>query len=643
MIVATAGHVDHGKTALVKAITGVDTDRLPEEKKRGLTIDLGFVYESLGGGITLGFVDVPGHEKFIRNMMAGVAGIDVGLLVVAADDGVMPQTVEHCAILDLLGIADCVVVISKTDRASRERVDEVTQSVRNLLDASGLEASGTYPVCAPSGEGVEELRRALHDRAKRADRRATSGYFRLAVDRCFNLRGAGLIVTGTVFSGRASVGDRMVVAGKGLPVRIRSIHANNHEAGWALPGWRCALNLSGKGISKSRVGRGDWILDSAIDAQNRRIDTRIRVLASEDRALRHWTPVHVHLGTAHLTGRVAVLGGGAIKPGEQQLAQLVLDKDLATTFGDRFVLRDQSAIRSIGGGAVIDPFSPVRGRARPDRLAWLNAIDDADSVRALERVLALTPSGVLVRRFQQTRNITDDELTGLLADTPVIRRGRGGDERLLDPGHWARLQDQIVAAVREFHRAKAEVFGPNPFELRTSLPASVPEELLGDALAEMAGRGELVQQALHFRLPGHRVRISEQDLALWHRVRAVLDPAQGSPPSLHQSAVQLELELTELGNFVKRACRTGMLAQIARNRFIPVALLHRLAVVAERLAESMPENCFTIVDFRDEVAFGRNFVIDLLEFFDRSGFTERLGDARRIRRPAAQVFGVEKR
>ena len=375
MIVATAGHVDHGKTALVRALTGVDTDRLPEEKKRGLTIDLGFAYHPLGDGHVLGFVDVPGHERFVRNMLAGVGAIDLALVVVAADDGVMPQTREHTAILDLLGVTECIAVVTKVDKVEAARAGEVSVEIDALLSTTGMRGAEIHRVCALSGAGMDALAGALRERALSLAARAANGRFRLCVDRAFMLKGAGLVVTGTVHAGVASTGDRLVVTPSGHDARIRGIHAQDRPAGSARAGERCALNLSGRGIESGAVARGDWIVDRALHAPSDRIDVRLRVLPGEARALRHWTPVHAHLAAAHSTARVAVLGAGSIAPGDSGRVQVVLDHPLHALAGDRIVLRDQSATRTMGGGTIIDPFSPKRGRARPARLAWLDAIE----------------------------------------------------------------------------------------------------------------------------------------------------------------------------------------------------------------------------------------------------------------------------
>ncbi|MGH8663342.1 MAG: selenocysteine-specific translation elongation factor, partial [Burkholderiales bacterium] len=323
MIVATAGHIDHGKTLLVKALSGVDTDRLPEEKSRGISIDLGFAYVPVPGADLLGFVDVPGHERFVRNMLAGVCGIDLALLVVAADDGVMPQTVEHLQILDLLNVSRGIVAITKIDRVNAARVAEVSEAVQRLLAGTALEGAALLPVSATAGTGVDALRTRLFEQARHIQARESAGRrFRYAIDRVFSVSGSGTVVTGTVFNGTVKVGDRLIVSPPGLAVRVRGIQVHGKAAEQVGAGSRCALNLSGEKLDKEALRRGDWVLDETIHRPTRRIDANVKVLAAEAEPLAHWTPVHFHLGTEAVTGRVAVRRGESIAPGESRIVQI---------------------------------------------------------------------------------------------------------------------------------------------------------------------------------------------------------------------------------------------------------------------------------------------------------------------------------
>ena len=386
MIIGTAGHIDHGKTALVRALTGIDTDRLKEEKTRGITIDLGFAYLTAPGGEVLGFVDVPGHEKFVHNMLAGAGGIDFALLVVAADDGVMPQTREHLAIVDLLGIDRGLIAITKVDLVADDRRDAVRAEITRALEGTGLAGSKIVAMSAVSGEGIEALRGRLFAQAQATERTPAQGRFRLAIDRSFTLTGVGTVVTGTVLSGAIAVGDHVTVSPSGLSARVRSIHAQNREVERGQAGERCALNLAGEGIAKDLIHRGDVVLDPALHAPTDRIDARLRLLPSERKPIAQWTPVRLHHAAAEVGARVVLLGDVPIVPGEQGYVQLVLERPIAATAGDKFVLRDTSAQRTIGGGVLLDLRAPTRKRRTPERTAQLAA----HAIREPERALADT-------------------------------------------------------------------------------------------------------------------------------------------------------------------------------------------------------------------------------------------------------------
>ena len=641
MIVATAGHVDHGKTALVRALTGVDTDRLPEEKKRGLTIDLGFAYHPLDADHVLGFVDVPGHERFVRNMLAGVGSIDLALVVVAADDGVMPQTREHTAILDLLGVSECIAVVSKVDKVGTAQADEVGAEIDALLGATAMRGAEVHRVSALSGAGVEALAGALRERALGLAARAADGRFRLCVDRAFMLRGAGLVVTGTVHAGVAATGERLVVTPSGYEARIRGIHAQDRPAGHARAGQRCALNLAGRDIESGAIVRGDWIVDRALHAPTDRIDVRLHVLPGEPRAVRHWTPVHAHLAAAHSTARVAVLGAGSIGPGESGRAQLVLDRPLHALAGDRVVIRDQSATRTMGGGAVVDPFSPKRGRARPARLAWLDAIGTGGPERAVARAIETTAIGVDTGWIRRAFGVTDPEMERILDAAGAVRVSDTGGDRCFSAAHWASLQAEVLAFLETFHRERPRLHGANANDIRLGIARRVGRGVVEYALAALLREGAIARRGVTVRLPEHRVTLGTNDEQVWPRVARALDPAKGSPPSLRQAAEQLKIDEAELGALLKRATNAGLVVPVTRTRFVPLDAVSALAARAEALASEVPEGRFTAAEYKNHAGVGRNFAIELLEFFDRSGFTERLGDRRRVRRPAAEAFGTE--
>jgi selenocysteine-specific elongation factor len=641
MIIATAGHVDHGKTALIKALTGTDTDRLPEEKARGLSIDLGFAYQSLPDNTTLGFVDVPGHEKFIRNMLAGVGGIDLGLLVVAADDGVMPQTREHFAILDLLGIDQCVVAITKIDRVDDERILEVQDQVETLLGNAGHEAIAVHPVCAPDNKGVEALGNTLRKQAQGLNGLPVDGHFRMAIDRAFTLKGIGLVVTGMVFAGRATLDDNLVVSADGLPVRIRGIRAHNQVSDRAQAGERCAINIIGRGVSEGSVHRGGWLMHPSLYAPTRRIDVDLRVLDSEPRPLKHWTPTHLHIGADHLAARVAVLSGGAIAAGDRGLVQLVLEQDTFVVHGDRFVLRDQSAQRTIAGGHVIDPLSPKRGRARPTRIAALQAMNRHDPGDVLAALTEISEAGVPLTPFSVSHNLPLVQTDAMIESHSLKRVGRQPQEWIFSTTQWQRLLKRIEKAVGLFHQSRPELPGDSLKNIQLALKPYVETPILEAAIDFLANEKRLGQRGTRLHLPSHVIQVSEYDRDLWARAAARLAPNTGSPLSLHQAAEALGVDKKILEASLKNAVKIGEMVSVAKNRYLPTACMARLGCAAEGLAERSDEGFFTVAEYCEQTKTGRNFAIELLEHFDRLGFTERVGNNRRIRRSAATFFALD--
>ena len=640
MLIATAGHVDHGKTVLVKALTGVDTDRLPEEKERGLSIDLGFAYHTRPDGAVLGFVDVPGHERFIRNMLAGVAAIDYALLVVAADDGPMPQTREHLAILDLLGVNAGAVVITKIDLADDSQAVAVAERIEKLVDGTGLEGAPVFPVSALSGAGMTALHEHLTGLAaeRRAARVRTGARFRLAVDRCFTVRGAGVVVTGAVFSGEVSVGDRLVLAPAGIGVRVRSIHAQSRPAAHGTGGERCAINLAGTELGRTDIRRGDWLTGEPTPAGSLRFDAELRVLASEERPLAHWTPVHVHAGAASLTGRVAVLEGRSIAPGSHGLVQVVVDQPFVGVRGDRFILRDQSARRTVAGGAVLDPAGAVRGRARPERIAALRAMAASDPDRALADLLATSVNGVDLDHFADAWNLQPAEAEAVFerggVETVALPRGRSAGFARDD---WQSLLEGLLAAVRRMHEEAPERAGAESAELAGGTGRS--REVAAAAVGALVRNGRLVREGRYLRVPEHEPRLSPRDAALWSKVSIHLGEDAVKPPVLAELAGTLGVDRSLLALFLGRSAGRGLLVKVAPNRFFHPGAVRRLAEVAEGLAAAADNGRFDAKTFRDTSGIGRNLTIQVLEFFDGAGLTRRIGDTRIVVRRAADLFG----
>jgi selenocysteine-specific elongation factor len=638
MIVATAGHIDHGKTALVKALTGVDTDRLPEEKARGISIDLGFAYLPLEGGGLIGFVDVPGHERFIRNMLAGVCGIDFALLVVAADDGVMPQTVEHLAILDLLGIRRGLAVVTKTDRVSAERTAEVAREVAALLEGTGLAGSAVVGASALTGAGLAEVRERLLEAARAHRRRRSAGeHFRLAIDRAFSVAGSGTVVTGTVFSGETAVGERLVVSPAGVPVRVRAIQIRGESVERASAGFRCALNLAGAELEN--VARGNWVLAEPIHAPTQRLAARVTVLRAEAQPLRHWTPLHLHLGTADVTARIALRGGQAIAPGASATAHLVLDKPIGALHGDRFILRDQSARRTLGGGVVLDPFAPPARRLASERLAELEALAAPGAEEAFPALLAASPRGVDLGRFERMFNLTGERARAIYEAAGVAVLGRERRIAIARAEH-ARLREATLAALREFHRSQPQALGMELEALRAAAAPRLEPDAFQALLRELADERALEVGGSRARLPGHDATSNPADEKLWREVLPLLEAGGPAPPTVAELAAKLGTKEAALKDFLHRKSRSRELFRVTAERFYPRSTLAALAATAAALAKNSPGGAFTAAQYRDALGIGRTLAIEILEALDGLGITQRIGDARKMRRDFVPVLGA---
>ena len=634
MIVGTAGHIDHGKTALVKALTGVDAERLAEEKARGITIELGFAYADLGAGAVTGFIDVPGHERFVHTMLAGAGGIDLALLVVAADDGIMPQTREHLAILDLLGITRGMVVLTKSDLAEPTRIVDLSAEIAELLAPTGLAGAPVFPVSSLTGAGIAPLRIALAEAETRTAARATGARFRMAIDRSFTLAGAGTVVTGTVISGQIAVGDQVVVSPPGLAARVRGIHAQNRKATSGAAGQRCALNLAGEAISRDGLHRGDVVLDPALHAPTQRIDVMLRVLDNEPKPLTTWFPARLHLGAAECGARIVPLEG-PIAPGAEGLAQIVLDRPVAASFGERFILRDASARRTIGGGSLVDLRAPARRRARPERLALIRAMALPDPGAALAAWAA--QEVIDLDAFARDRALAPPGLDLAVAASGVAVIA--GTRQALAPARLEALRAAMQAELADFHADNADLQGLGRERLRLKLQPRLPKDSFASLIRAEADAGRIALDGAFLRLPGHLPRLSPEDEEILARILPRLGgEARFRPPRVRDFAGELATDEAEIRRILRMAARQGRVDQIAHDHFFARATTLEMVAIIRELGAQAAEGWFTAPAFRDRVQNGRKVAIQILEFFDRLGLTLRRGDLRRINPHRIDLF-----
>jgi len=634
MIVGTAGHIDHGKTTLVRQLTGVDTDRLPEEKKRGISIELGYAFLDGPGGQRIGFIDVPGHERLVHTMVAGASGIDFALLLVAADDGVMPQTREHLAVLSLLGIERGAVAITKIDRAAAGCVAQVSAEVRALLAGSTLEQAPIVPVSAQTGEGMDALRTLLFEAAS-TDATSAAGRpegqgFRLAVDRAFTLQGTGTVATGTIHAGQVRVGDELVLlpshSGEPLRARVRSLHAQNQAVAQAHAGQRCAVALSG--LPREAVARGQWLAHPAVALASHRIDAQLTLWPGEAQALRSGAHVQAHLGAAHVNATVALLDADVLPPGGRALAQLLLHAPVGAWHGERVLLRDASASRTLAGGVVLDPFAPTRYRRTPQRLAELAALQKADAADRLAALLAVAPQGVDVPRFACAQG---------LVEAPAISESHAAlaqAGQALGAAQTEAFQALALQGLQNFHERHPDELGPDSARLRRLAAPRLPLPLWQAMLSRMAAQGVVALQGAVVHLPTHGAQLSAMETRIAEKTAPALAQAGFEGAWARDLARDAQESEPLVRTTLARLARRGELHQVVKDLYYPESTMAQLAHRARQAAHGQGGEV-QAAHFRDVTGLGRKRAIQILEYFDRIGFTRRVGDTHKLRSDCA--------
>jgi len=633
MIIGTAGHIDHGKTTLVKALTGVDCDRLKEEKARGITVDLGYAYTD-----QLGFIDVPGHEKLIHNMLAGATGIDFALLVIAADDGPMPQTCEHLEIIELLGIRRGAVALTKIDVAipqgdflqgAVDRQNEAKTEIARLLAGTALADAPIFPVAAVSGEGVAELRAHLEAAAAEPGESQAAGGFRLAIDRCFTLSGAGTVVTGTAFAGSVKVGDHLLLSPPNKAVRVRSLRVQDAPAESGHAGQRIALALSG--VEKAEVERGQWIVAPGLHAPVRRFDAKIRVLSGQP-ALKHWTQVHLHLGAEDVPARIGLLGAAEIAPGCENWAQIAVDREIGALAGDRFILRDAAARHTIGGGVVLDIFPPSRKKSSPERLAMLAALADANPATALHLAAEQQPAGVDLAPHALNRNLDAASLAALCQQCQLKVVG----QTAFAPSRWQELEARLLAAIAAEHERAPDLTGVERDRLRRLTLPTLSRPAFDALLAAPLADGRIAQTNAWLHLPEHRVQLAAADRDLWQTLKPLLAADPCAPPRVRDVAKATGIGEDTVRALFKRIARHGDAWPVAHDHFFTAEAVAGLARTVAAL--NARDGLARAATLRDEIGGGRKVAIHILEFFDRIGYTRRVRDTH-ILRGIPEQFG----
>ena len=608
-VVGTAGHIDHGKSTLIQALTGIDPDRLEEEKRRGMTIDLGFAYMTLPSGRLVGIVDVPGHARFIRNMLAGVHGLDAVLLVIAADEGVMPQTVEHLEIVDLLEITRGLAVLTKSDLVDAEWLEMVTAEVVEVLSRTSLRGAEVVPVSALTGVGLDRLRERLDALLEATPARADRGRPRLPVDRVFTIKGSGTVVTGTLVEGSLRVGAELVVAPGGRRVRVRGLQQHNQKAELAEPGSRAAVNLVG--ADKEDLRRGDVLAPPGALVSTRRVDAQVRVLADAPRPLRHGAHLLLHTGTAEVSARAIVLEADAIEPGGSGWVQLWLGEPLAAAAGDRFVLRVPSPSRTLAGGRFAD-VSPRRHPRHDARVS--ESLERRVGGGVLQEELRKYPRGITAAALLKASLEPD-------ADLSVLEARRAGGW-LFAPEAWSAISRRAAEALGEYHARNALRGGMPREELQSRL--GLAPAAFTPVLAELAADGTLVERTGEVALPGHEVRLDVEAGAA-ARLVEILGADPYAPPSLPEAMRASGISAEAVRVLGQRGEIVRLSDDIA---FTRDAYDRAVALVRELIAA---DGSVTVASLRDRMGASRRPVLALLEHLDAQRVTRRVGDARVLR------------
>lgn len=637
LILGTAGHVDHGKTSLIRALTGIDTDRLKEEKERGITIELGFAYLDLACGHRIGIVDVPGHEKFVRNMVAGAAGMDMVAFVIAADEGIMPQTKEHFDICRLLGICDGLIVLTKKDMVEPDWLAMVQEEVREFCTGSFLENAPIIPVSSVTGEGIEEIKRVIDEKVRAINFQEEFGPFRLAVDRVFSMKGFGTVITGTSFSGRIAVGEDIMFYPGGLNAKIRGIQVHGKDQSVVEAGHRTAINL--QGIEKEQINRGDMAAAPGSMLASTLLDADLHYLAGNGKKLKNRTQVRLHAGTREIVGRISLLEGDSLEPGQDANIQLILKEPVAVWPGDRFVIRSYSPAATLGGGIILNNAPPKRKRmAERDR-------QHSREVFAVYKTGQLTEKMLLLLEENGLQGITAEQLAARLGlfgkrlkkqlEQPISAKKilviEADSQRLLAASAGDKLGQAIIELLKKYHKDNPLKNGLATEEIRSRLKPPADQKLFQYMISSLSRQGQIVQEGAEVRLAGHQVTLQVDEQAMQEKIGHLYQQANLEPPLLKEVLASFaEFPEKRIQQVMDLLLRQGVLIKVNESLIFHRDALNQLA--EKMTAFMLKEGEIDAPSFKDLTGLSRKFSIPLLEYFDKIKMTIRVGDKRVLRK-----------
>ena len=631
-IIGTAGHIDHGKTSLIKALTGQETDRLPEEQERGISIDLGFAYLDLPDDERAGIVDVPGHERFIRNMLAGAHGIDLVLFTVAADDGVMPQSEEHLDFLHLLGVKKGIFVITKADIVEPARVAEVREEIEILTLDTTLEGAPIIPVSSVTGMGLDQLRQEIVTQLTSYERPPQPGYFRLPIDRAFVMKGHGVVVTGTAVADILHEGQTVRILPGGEETRVRSIQVHSQTVASAKWGQRVAVNLAG--LEKRDLTRGHVVCDPKLTLTTQRFDAFVEIRPGAKRDVENHERIRVHLGTAEVIGKIIILDEREILPPRSTaFCQIVLEEPVIALRGDRFILRNQTAQGTLGGGEVLHPFARRHRRSETgvnDRLAALRTNDLLQACRAY--LAAQSEFAAPLEEIYQGVNAREEEIVPLLRSDPEILPfpDASHPEAYSIVGKWRRLTEEVTTMLATFHQETPLARGMEMESLRSQLSFSFSPKIFRAVTDKLIAEGVAIREDSTLRLPTHTVKLNENEQGVAARLDRLLQDGGFTPPELKELEGKLSVPRKPLLDLLSVLESQGKVAKVATELYFSSASLEKARASLSAYLSSHEE--ITAAGFRDLLGISRKTAIPLLEYFDRTGLTLRVGDVRKLRK-----------
>ena len=629
MIVATAGHVDHGKTTLIKQITGIDTDTLEEEKRRGVSINLGYAFLHENSE-SIGFIDVPGHHRFINTMISGVSSIDMALVVVAASEGLKPQTIEHFEILRLLGIKKYAIILTHIDRVDISHRESIASQIQGLMG----EETPVFPVNNKSGDGISQLKNYLLNEAMGQDSKSEQGHFRLSIDRKFLLNGIGLVTTGTVISGRISEGDSLILLPHRKDVRVRAIHAQNRKSSIGQIGERCALQISG--IEKKDISRGDWLSACAHTPSTNRINVRLEISRHLSFTLKHLCPIKLFIGAKLISAKLYLLerkkDGNFLKAATSVFAQIIIDGQISCCSGDRFIIRDDSELVTLGGGSVIDPFAEYSPKFDDDDRNYLLALEMPTILQKLERLVVHQKCLVNLSEFEVAQNLREEDLDDLLGVKSMQDKAttfqNGNQTYILSKERWKLSQQIVLVFLRKWHENNPSSSGLEMDQILAEASPIIDEVIFPNLIQDLIDTGSLSHRDGKISIKGIEPVVPAVDLVNWEMIKEAIARYHQQIPTLANIKDELSLDSSVLQRALKIAVKDRQAFMIGESRFL---LPDTLSFFAEKIKTfSREKSSFSVVEVKNLLSLGRNSCIDLLEYFDLIGFTKRFGAERII-------------